>query len=240
MAGVSRRCESLPRGVDAGVGEQRERHGRGDHKEQRDRPAGRIVVGSERARGRHRPHDVTISLARSGLIESLNLLHSTNKENPSMNNGPARRSSRASAAPESQTRPTLARVESRPAPPTEARAVTRENVAIRAAREADRYAELRVKQAEIEAEVKALSCELIEDMKDAGKERFATEHGLVSFLPATDARAVPDEAAAVALLESKGIPLPPTLEDWLARHGLAMPKKAKAGLPDRIEFRRSK
>lgn len=155
----------------------------------------------------------------------------------------ARRSSRASAPPESEVRPngrmsTEQYHASVVAPPPMAEGDPA--AAIRAAREADRYAELRVKQAEIEAEIKALSYELVEDMKAAGKERFSTEHGLVSFLPATAAKEVPDVDAAVALLEARGIPQPPTMEDWLARHGLTMPKKAKAGLPDRVEFRRSK
>lgn len=158
-------------------------------------------------------------------------------------NRPARVSSarRSSRAPESETRPTVAKIAPPPAPAVESRRAEGDPAAaIRAAREADRYAELRVRQAELEAELKALSCELIEDMKAAGKERFSTEHGLVSFLPATDAREVPDPEAAVALLESKGIPQPPTMEDWLQRHGLTIPKKAKAGLPDRIEFRKTK
>jgi hypothetical protein len=157
---------------------------------------------------------------------------------------PARRSvSRASAPPESETRPNLARVAPPPEPAIESPRMHDERgdpaAAIRAAREADRYAELRVKQAEIDAEVKSLSCDLIEDMKEGKKDRFSTEHGLVSYLPATPAKEVPDVDAAVALLEARGLPQPPTMEDWLARHDLAMPKKAKVGLPDRIEFRRS-
>lgn len=155
--------------------------------------------------------------------------------------GGPRRSSRASAAPESEVRPKTVAHAAPPSPPEEThREPGDPKAAIRAAREADRYAELRVRRAEIETEEKSLSYELIEDMKLAGKERFSTEHGLVSLLPATAAKEVPDEEAAVALLVSKGIPLPPTMEEWLKRHGLAVPKKAKAGLPDRIEFRKAK
>lgn len=158
----------------------------------------------------------------------------------------ARRSSRASAPPESTTRPRdpwSHQVAPPPAPVEETRRERETGdpaAAIRAAREADMYAQLRVQRARVDEEIERLSSELIEDMKAAGKERFSTEHGLVTFLPATEARAVPDVDAAVALLEQHGIPQPPTMEEWLSRHGLAMPKKAKAGLPDRIEFRRSK
>lgn len=81
-----------------------------------------------------------------------------------------------------------------------------------------------MKQAEIEAEVKAIATRLVIDMKAADKKSFVTEHGLVTFLSATPSHPVPDIDAATLLL---------------AKHGEKMPTKPKAGMPDRIEFRKS-
>jgi len=150
------------------------------------------------------------------------------------------RALRNQPAPDSQVRPVAPRIVPAPPPPEETSPVRSDPAAaIRAAREADEYAALRVRLAEIDAEKKELEARLVEDMKRAGKTRFSTEHGLVSFLAATVGGEIVDEAAAVALLESRGLPQPPTLEEWLRRHELDVPKKVKKGLPDRIEFRKA-
>jgi hypothetical protein len=111
---------------------------------------------------------------------------------------------------------------------------------IDAARLADEYDAIRVKLAEFEEERKRIEEKLIPAMKSAGKHNFNTMHGRVSFLPATDASQVPDEKAAVALLERHGISQPPTMEAWLAQHRLTMPTKEKAGLADRLKFEMNK
>ncbi len=150
------------------------------------------------------------------------------------------RASRTNAPPESQTRPTLTKVQPAPDPPEEMSSRIDPKIAIRAAREADEYAEIRTRIDALTEEKKELEAKLIADMRASEKRRFTTERGLVSFLPATEPGGeVVDQEAAIALLESKGIPLPPTLEEWLGRHGLAAPKKQKKELPDRIEFRKS-
>lgn len=149
-------------------------------------------------------------------------------------NQTVRKTSRPSSATRADDRPAPARL--RPVEPTRI-ATAAEN---RVARRATRYAELRKMQDEIAAELREASADLIEDMKATGTDRVLTAHGLVSFLPETAPKKVPDVDAAVALLESKNIPQPPTMAAWLARHELVMPEKTKAGLPDRLEFRRSK
>lgn len=140
-----------------------------------------------------------------------------------------------SSAPASQTRPKLATA--RPEPIDEPRsdfAAARD-----AARLADDYDALRVKIAEFEAMEADLRPRLIAAMKAADKKHFNTMHGRVSLLDATDDKQVADEKAAVALLESRGLPQPPTMEAWLAQHRIPMPMTTKKGMPDRIKFEKN-
>lgn len=149
--------------------------------------------------------------------------------------GPQRISRRTSPAPpESQTRP-VTRAQPPPEPPAE----KVDAIAIRAARTADEYAKVRVEQIELEERKRSLETLLKRDMSVADRKRFITAHGLVSYTPAGSPKDVLDLEAAVALLEARGIPQPPTMEDWLKQHGLAMPTKVKAGTPEKIEFRRA-
>jgi hypothetical protein len=140
------------------------------------------------------------------------------------------------SAPASQTRPKL--VTTRPEPIDEHLPDT--YAALDAARLADDYDAIRVKLAEFEQEKKDIESKLIPAMKAAGKHNFNTMHGRVSFLPATESKPVPDEKAAVALLEKNGIPQPPTMGEWLAQHRLQMPMKEAKGMDDRIKFEMNK
>lgn len=147
----------------------------------------------------------------------------------------SRRSSRRDP-PESRTRPVVVPLQQPPPePPTE----PVDAVAIRAARRADEYAELRVEQAALEERRRTLEEALKRDMSAAQKKRFVTQYGLVSYTPAGQDKSVVDADASVALLESRGIPQPPTLEDWLKQHGLTVPTKIRPGVPEKIEFRRA-
>lgn len=141
-----------------------------------------------------------------------------------------------SAPPASQTRPKLATT--RPEPADETTPDT--YAAIDAARLADEYDAIRVKQEEFAREEESIRKRLIDSMKSSGKKNFNTMHGRVTLLESTESKPVPDMDAAVALLEKHGIPQPPTMEAWLAQHRLAMPTKPKAGLPDRIKFEMNK
>lgn len=150
-------------------------------------------------------------------------------------------SSDRSSSPASQTRPKLAAT--RPAPIDDP--IPDTHAAIDAARLADDYDAIRIKLAEFETEKKGIETKLIAAMKASGKKNFNTMHGRVSFLPATDGKVVPDEKAAVALLERHGISQPPTLAEWIARHSteerpLKMPTTTKAGMPARIQFEMNK
>ena len=49
-------------------------------------------------------------------------------------------------------------------------------------------------------------------------------------------RVVVDNDAAKVLLSERGIPLPPTIKETLARNGIAMPTKIKEGQPDKLRF----
>jgi hypothetical protein len=145
-----------------------------------------------------------------------------------------------SSAPASQTRPKLATV--RPEPIDEPRLDFDKQVdALRIANEYDamRIA-VELREVEWKAELKDVETRLIAAMKATGEKNLTTLHGRVSFLSATDDSQVPDEKAAEKLLASKGIPLPPTMQEWLARHDMAMPMKPKDGLPDRIRFEKNK
>jgi hypothetical protein len=145
-------------------------------------------------------------------------------------------------APASQTRP-KAIVSTRPEPMDEP--LPDFAAALDAAALADEYDSIRVKQAEFDAEEKRIKEQLIAAMKAAHKEHFNTMHGRVSLLKATESKEVPDEKAAVALLAKHGIPQPPTMAEWLARHRdsegkpLQMPMTTKEGMPDRIKFEKN-
>lgn len=143
---------------------------------------------------------------------------------------------KSESAPASQTRPKLA--PTRPAPVDETTPDT--YAAIDAARIADEYDAIRVKQDEFALEEERIRAKLIEAMKASGKKNFNTMHGRVTLLEATEGKQVADEKAAVALLEKHGIPQPPTMEAWLAQHRMTMPTKPKEGLPDRVKFELNK
>lgn len=143
---------------------------------------------------------------------------------------------RPSSPPASQTRPRLATT--RPEPVDETTPDT--FAAIDAARLADDYDSIRVKQEEFAREEESIRTRLIEAMKAANKKNFNTLHGRVTLLEETESKQVADEKAAVALLESRGIPQPPTMEAWLAQHRIPMPMTTKKGLPDRIKFELNK
>lgn len=139
-------------------------------------------------------------------------------------------------APSSQTRVKAA--PSRPEP-------TRESMpdfeaSADAARLADELNALRIKKAEFAALEEDLLPRLIDAIERSGKKDFGTLHGRVSLLPATGDRSVIDEDAAVALLSSKGISQPPTLEAWVRQNNLVVPMKTKPGLKARIMFAMNK
>ncbi len=151
------------------------------------------------------------------------------------------KSERTQLPPASQTRPKIA--STRPMPVDETTPDT--YAAIDAARLADYYDALRIKLAEIQTEIELHTPKVIEAMKAAGKTNFNTMHGRVSLLEKTEDKEVFDEKAAVALLEKHGIPLPPTLEVWIAQHStekrpLAMPMTTKKGMTDRLKFEMNK
>jgi hypothetical protein len=137
-----------------------------------------------------------------------------------------------SPPPASQTRAKLAIT--RPVPIDEP--IPDTIAAVDAARLADDYDAICVKLDEFTREKERIRVRLIEAMKAANKKNFNTMHGRVTLLDATESKPVADEKAAVALLESRGIPQPPTMEAWLAQHRIPMPTKDRPGLPDRIKF----
>jgi hypothetical protein len=143
---------------------------------------------------------------------------------------------RIAPPPASQTRPKFATT--RPVPVDETTPDT--FTSIDAARLADDYDAIRVKLEEFGREEERIRLQLIEAMKTSCKKNFNTMHGRVSFLEKTEDKQVADEKAAVALLESRGIPQPPTMEAWLAQHRIPMPMTTKKGLPDRIKFEMNK
>ncbi len=143
---------------------------------------------------------------------------------------------RSAPPPASQTRPRL--VPTRPAPADETTPDT--YAAIDAARLADEYDAIRVKQEEFAREEERVRLRLIEAMKSSDKKNFNTMHGRVTLLERTEDKQVADEKAAVALLESRGLPQPPTMEAWLAQHRIPMPMTTKKGLCDRIKFELNK
>lgn len=143
-------------------------------------------------------------------------------------------------APASQTRPKL--VSTRPDPVDEPlRDFDRQVDALRVANEYDalRIA-IELREKEWNEELARVEARLIAAMKASGEKNLTTLHGRISFLTSTEAGQVKDEKAAEKLLASKGIPLPPTMQEWLARHDLAMPTKSKEGLPDRLRFEKNK
>lgn len=143
---------------------------------------------------------------------------------------------RPSTPPASQTRPRL--MSTRPDPVDETTPDTL--AAIDAARLADEYDAIRIKQEEFAREEERVRIRLIEAMKASNKKNFNTMHGRVTLLESTDDRQVADEKAAVALLESRGLPQPPTMEAWLAQHRIPMPMTTKKGMVDRIKFELNK
>jgi hypothetical protein len=145
-----------------------------------------------------------------------------------------------SSAPASQTRPKLVVGHPIPTPMREDETIPDTHAALDAARDADDYDAIRVKLDEFNREEERIRLRLIASMKASGKKNFNTMHGRVTFLPATEGKQVPDEKAAVALLEKNGIPQPPTMGEWLAQHRLHMPMKETKGMDDRIKFEMNK
>lgn len=139
---------------------------------------------------------------------------------------------RSAPPPASQTRPKVASTRPDPADET----TPDMHAAYDAARLADEYDAIRVKQEEFAREEEQIRLRLIEAMRRSGKRNFNTMHGRATLLEATDDRQVADERAAVALLESRGLPQPPTMEAWLAQHRIPMPLTTKKGLAARIKF----
>ncbi len=143
-------------------------------------------------------------------------------------------------APASQTRPRLATT--RPEPVDEPlKDFDRRVDALRIANEYDALRiSIELREKEWNDELANVETRLISAMKASGEKSLGTLHGRISYLPATENGQVKDEDAAKKLLASKGIPLPPTMQEWLARHDLAMPTKPKDGLPDRLRFEKNK
>lgn len=113
-----------------------------------------------------------------------------------------------------------------------------------ALRVANEYDALRIaielRKAEWETELKNVESRLISAMKASGEKNLATLHGRITFLAATAPSQTNDEDMAKELLATKGIPLPPTMQEWLSRHGIAMPMKSKGGFFDRLRFEKNK
>lgn len=145
-----------------------------------------------------------------------------------------------SPPPASQTRPKLA--VTRPTPVDEP--LRDFDVAVDALRLAEEYDALRIaveqRREEWERELDTMEARVIVAMKAAGKTNIATHHGRVTLVSASEAKRVDDNDAAKELLSARGIPLPPTIKETLARYNLAMPTKIKEGMPDRLRFEMNK
>lgn len=101
------------------------------------------------------------------------------------------------------------------------------------------YARLRVEQEDLVARIKEAGENLAAVMRRAGKSRISTADGTVALLAPTEPRLVLDEKRALELLSENGLPEPATLERWLGRHGIPIPRTTKPGLPERISFARA-
>lgn len=87
---------------------------------------------------------------------------------------------------------------------------------------ADRYCRIRAEEARLNDERTPVTMELISLMKKLDRTSIPTKDGMVSFRAATNGYDEPDVDAMVEILKSRGIEIP---------------KKKRAGSPDRLEFR---
>lgn len=109
-----------------------------------------------------------------------------------------------------------------------------------AERDAAEYARLRARADDLAAEIKEAAERAVTSMRREGRTRISTPEGTVALLHATESRQVTDQKTALALLASKGIPAPPTLEQWFGEHKLRVPTMVKDGLPERLQFTANK
>ena len=106
--------------------------------------------------------------------------------------------------------------------------------------DAAEFARLRVEEDDLKARIKEAADRCVTSMKRADRTRISTPEGTVALLGPTESKQVTDEKAALVLLASKGIAAPPTIEQWLGEHELAVPTTVKHGLPERLQFTANK
>lgn len=102
---------------------------------------------------------------------------------------------------------------------------------------AKEYASVRIHLDAMNEREAALKAALITAFVQEGQKAIATEHGLVSYKNGTADKTITDEKAAIAMLEAKKLPLPPTLEAWFKEHDLVLPTTVKKGNAPTVEFR---